>query len=87
MKAKMSWKSLKQQSLADSLIVEHVALKELDDVEELIDWSRIEKKLENIHNKIADQQAWPPLMMFKALILQACYGLSDPQLEKQMVRD
>jgi IS5 family transposase len=83
----MSWKSLKQQSLADALIVEHAALKELDDVEELVDWSRIEKKLETIHNKIAGQQAWPPLMMFKALILQAWYGLSDPQLEKQMPRD
>jgi IS5 family transposase len=83
----MSWKSLKQQSLADALIVEHAALKELDDVEELVDWSRIEKKLETIHNKIAGQQAWPPLMMFKALILQAWYGLSDPQLEKQMARD
>lgn len=83
----MSWKNLKQQSLADALIVEHEALRELDDVEEIIDWSRIEKKLENIHNKNAGQQAWPPLMMFKALILQAWYGLSDPQLEKQMARD
>jgi IS5 family transposase len=26
-------------------------------------------------------------MMFKALILQAWYGISDPQLEKQMARD
>jgi len=83
----MSWKNLKQQSLADALIVEHDAVTELDDAHDLIDWSRFEEKLKNIHNKTRGEQAWPPLMMFKALVLQAWYGLSDPQLEKQLARD
>lgn len=83
----MSWKNLKQKSLADALIVEHDSLTELDDAHDLIDWARFEKKLETIHNKRRGEQAWPPLMMFKALILQAWYGLSDPQLEKQLARD
>jgi transposase, IS5 family len=33
------------------------------------------------------EQAWPPLLMFKALLLQSWYGLSDPGLEKQLARD
>lgn len=83
----MSWKNLKQQSLADALIVEHAALTELDDVHNLIDWQRIEVMLVGIHNKTRGEQAWPPLMMFKALLLQSWYSLSDPQLEKQLARD
>lgn len=83
----MSWKNLKQQSLADALVVEHSAITELDDVHELIDWSRVEKLLSDIHTKTRGEQAWPPLMMFKTLLLQVWYGLSDPQLEKQLARD
>ena len=41
----MSWKNLKQQSFAEALLVEHNALTELDDVQKLIDWSRIETML------------------------------------------
>lgn len=83
----MSWKNIKQQSLADALIIEHESLTELDNVHDLIDWTRFEDKLIHIHNKTRGEQAFPPLMMFKALLLQAWYGLSDPQLEKQLARD
>lgn len=83
----MSWKNLKQKSLADSLIVDHHALEELDGINDLIDWSRIETLLVDIHNKRRGEQAWPPLMMFKALLLQSWYQLSDPALEKQLARD
>ena len=83
----MAWKNLKQKSLAEAFIVEHTALQELDDVHELIDWGRIELLLSDIHNKRRGELAWPPLMMFKALLLQAWYTLSDPALEKQMARD
>ncbi|MDP0561137.1 MAG: transposase [Candidatus Endonucleobacter sp. (ex Gigantidas childressi)] len=31
--------------------------------------------------------SWPPLMMFKALLLQSWYKLSDLALEKQLARD
>jgi transposase, IS5 family len=56
-------------------------------VHALIDWDRIEGMLSCIHNKSKGEQAWPPLMMFKALLLQSWYNLSDPQLEKQLARD
>jgi len=35
---KMAWKNLKQRSLADDLMIDHLALEELDDVNNLIDW-------------------------------------------------
>ena len=83
----MSWKNLKQKSLADALLVQHAALTELDDVDQLIDWQPIETLLAGIHNKKRGEQAWPPLMIFKALLLQSWYGLNDPALEKQLARD
>ncbi len=83
----MAWKNLKQKSLADAAIVEHVALQELDSLNGMIDWLAIEALLGGIHAKARGEKAWPPLMMFKALLLQSGYGLSDPALEKQLVRD
>lgn len=83
----MAWKNLAQQSLADSLLIDHHALEELDDVNGLINWSEIESLLSHIHNKRRGEKAWPPLMMFKALLLQSWYNLSDPALEKQLARD
>lgn len=83
----MSWKALKQTSFADALTHEHEAIKELDDLDNLVDWGYLEDQLRGIHNKRMGEKAWPPLMMFKALLLQAWYNLSDPALEKQLARD
>ena len=83
----MAWKNLKQRSLAESMMIEHEALKELDSVNELIDWSRLERLLQGIHARTKGEKSWPPLLMFKALLLQSWYGLSDPALEKQIARD
>ena len=41
----MSWKQLSQSSLADSLASHHKSLEELDDIHELLDWTRIEAHL------------------------------------------
>jgi len=83
----MAWKNIKQQSFADDLVNIHSAVEELDEVHDLIDWSRIEALLKNIHIKTQGERAWPPLMMYKALLLQSWYGLGDPALEKQLARD
>ena len=83
----MSWKNLSQRSLAEEMLIEHEALQELDGVNGLIEWSRIEKILSGNHAKKRGAQAWPPLMMFKALLLQSWYSLSDPALERQLARD
>jgi len=83
----MAWKNLSQTSLADDLIHQHQAITELDDLNELIDWKAIERLMKNLHNKNAGEKAWPPLMMFKVLLLQSFYNLSDPACEKQLARD
>ena len=83
----MSWKNLAQTSLSDALVKHHEALEELDGIDRLIDWRAIEKLMTGIHAKKQGEQAWPPLLMFKALLLQSWYGLSDPGLEKQVARD
>jgi len=83
----MAWKNIKQRSLADAMLIDHHALRELDDVHNLIDWSRLERLLMDIYSSTRGEKAWPPLMMLKALLLQSWYKLSDPALEKQLARD
>jgi IS5 family transposase len=83
----MAWKNLAQTDLSDALIQHHQALEELDGINGMIDWSRLEPQLSELHNKERGEQAWPPLLMFKVLLLQSWYGLSDPKLEKQLARD
>jgi IS5 family transposase len=83
----MSWKNTQQHSLADALIVEHKSLSELDAVHDIINWQEIEKTLSNLYSSKRGAPSYPPLMMFKILILQAWYNLSDEALEKQIARD
>jgi IS5 family transposase len=47
----------------------------------------LESQLSSIHAKKQVEAAWPPLLVFKALLLQSWYGLIDPGLEKQLARD
>jgi IS5 family transposase len=83
----MAWKNLTQTSLADAFIHEHDAITELDELNQLIDWKSIERQLITINNSPIGERAWPPLMMFKILLLQSFYTLSDPACEKQLARD
>jgi len=83
----MSWKNLTQTSLADAFIHEHEAITELDELSQLIDWKSIEQQLITINSNPMGERAWPPLMMFKILLLQSWYNLSDPACEKQLARD
>jgi hypothetical protein len=72
--------------LADHLVSEHKPSTELDDVNNFMDWQAIEDLLCDIHAKHRGNSAWPPLFMFKALLLQSWHNLSDPALEKQLDR-
>ena len=69
------------------LVVEHKSLSELDDVHSIINWKEIETTLAGLYSSKRGVPAYPPLMMFKILILQAWYNLSDEALEKQIARD
>ena len=82
----MSWKDIAQTSLSDALAKRHAALEGLDGIHQLVDWREMEKRLPGVHAKKQGEQAWPALLMFKALLLQSWYGLGGPGLEKQLGR-
>jgi len=55
-----------------------------DKVDKIIDWSRIDKLLKRHYKKNKDalgNPAYPPLQMFKILLVQRWENLSDPQME------
>lgn len=83
----MSWKNLAQNSLTDALASHHSAIEELDAVHDIINWKQIQKPLASLYQASRGAPSYPPLMLFKILILQAWYGLSDPAMEKQLARD
>lgn len=47
----------------------------------LIDWSRFDLVLKDVHASRKGEASYPPLVMFKVLLLQRWHGLSDPGLE------
>jgi hypothetical protein len=66
----------------------------LDDVNEMVNWQAIEHFLCDIHAKRRGNTSWPPLFMFKALLLQSwrlqtfiyglCQGLYDALAQAQI---
>jgi len=59
----------------------------LDKIDQFVDWRNIEKLLKKKYKKIVSadgRPAYPPLPMFKLLLLQRWYGLSDPGLEEAL---
>jgi IS5 family transposase len=53
----------------------------LSEIGRLVDWSRFEVLLDGLHASARGEAAYPPLVMFKVLLLQRWYGLSDPGME------
>ena len=53
----------------------------LERISRLVDWSRFEALLSVIHAAKSGEASYPPLMMFKVLLLQRWHGLSDPAME------
>jgi IS5 family transposase len=56
----------------------------LDRLTELVRWYRFEKLLARLRDAGPGRAAYAPLLMFKALLLQSLYGLSDAQLEEAL---
>jgi IS5 family transposase len=54
---------------------------QLERLHGLVRWYRFEKLLSPLRDEGPGRGAWPVLVMFKALILQALYGLSERELE------
>lgn len=69
------------------MLIKHDSIKEIDEVYFLIDWPRIEQLLRDAYYFPGGNKARPPNIMFRSLLLQSCYKLSDDGLEKQWSRD
>src|SRR5215469_4589624 len=69
-----------QLSLADGLV--RGANNFLGEADGLIDWSEIEQQLEGIYSASKGRPSYPLLTLFKAMLLQQWYGLSDSWTEE-----
>ena len=56
----------------------------LDRLSGLVSWDRFEQLLVNLRDDRPGRAAWPPFLLFKALIVQSLYGLSDRELEEAL---
>lgn len=81
----MAIKRTGQFSFTDALVREGTkGSKRLDRLSELVKWYRFEKLLAGLVDDGRGRAAYPPLVMFKAVLLQSLYGLSDPGLEEAL---
>jgi IS5 family transposase len=79
----MSRRNLRQSSLADALVRSYGKGNSfLEDVAKLIDWPSFEVLFANIHSNVRGAPGYPPIVMFKIMLLQQWYGLSDPAAEE-----
>lgn len=56
----------------------------LDEIVELIDWMPIAARLEVVHAAPRGEASWPPLAMFRALLLATWHDLSDVKLAEAL---
>ena len=56
----------------------------LDGLTGILDWTEIAGLLAGIHANAKGEAAWPPLAMFKALLLSVWYDLSDVKLAEAL---
>lgn len=79
----MALKQSGQFSFVDALMPSGVGRNDrLDKLSGLVKWYRFAKVLAKLRDEgAAGRPAYEPLLMFKALLLQSLYGLSDAELE------
>jgi len=88
MEATMSERTSKKPGIADAVAArrKHKGCF-LDEIDRLIDWKPFEKvlrqKLKRVVNAVGNP-AYPPLLMFKILLLQRWYKLSDMAVEEAL---
>jgi IS5 family transposase len=81
----MAERKLGQMSLVDRLVGETAPGNAfLDKVSGLVDWDAVDAVLMPVRPGTMGAPAYPALMLFKALLLQQWYALSDPGLEEAL---
>ena len=81
----MARRDYRQLNLAEALLGgrrgKHVRLDRLQEIHELIAWGVIDALLAAINSAQKGAEGYPPLCLFKALLLSVWYNLSDARLE------
>lgn len=80
----MAIKRTGQFGFSDALVVGRLD-GPLDRISGLVRWYRFDKLLKGLRNETgAGRAAWPPLLLFKALLVGSLYGLSERELEEAL---
>ena len=82
LEAEMAHRSIGQERLG--FASESRSASSLDELAGLIDWVEVAALLGGIHSNAKGEAAWPPLAMFKALLLSIWYDLSDVKLAEAL---
>jgi IS5 family transposase len=83
----MLGKKQPQMSFGDLALDQRLSKKHfLRQIDAKIDWSPLEEPLKILYHPRLGRPSHPPLVLFKALLLQRWYDLSDPGLE-EAIRD
>lgn len=77
----MSHRRLGQLSFADGLVKESGGAKSLEQISASLKWEYFADKLFDVYSSARGRPSYPPLVLFKCLLLQQWYRLSDPGLE------
>ena len=80
----MSVKRTGQLGFGETLLSGRGRNAALERVLALVDWGRIEGVLSGVRQEGPGRPGYRPLLLFKALVLQAWYGLSDAELEYRL---
>lgn len=81
----MAHRNLQQMSFCDfSVIFKQRLNTSLDQINRTVDWIPINKHLSDIYNSRRGPKSYPPLVVFKALLIQTWYSLSDYELEEAL---
>lgn len=75
----MAWRRIGQERLRFNDATSR-STGSLDEIRRLIDWTEADRHLAPIYAAAKGEKAWPPLALFKALLLSIWYDLSDVRL-------
>lgn len=79
----MAERTIGQLSFADGLVADKARGNAiLERIANLVSWDEVKALLSGLRDGPIGAPGYPALAMFKALLLQQMYGLSDPQLEE-----
>jgi IS5 family transposase len=81
----MTERALGQMSLVDHLVAEAAPGNAfLERASTLLDWKQVDEALAPLRSGAMGAPSYPVVVLFKALLLQQWYGLSDPGLEEAL---